>query len=539
MKQFHLYTLALGCACLLQASIIATAQPSNAVEEHLALPPEISALDVFRDGASVEWKSLSADYAGDVVVARTFSPSERPQVTWAIGLQRPQSVEAEPRPVDWYSEGDREQFEELKLQIQEIEADLAMQSSLKELAAEDLLLLKANRSISGTNEPLLTDDLDDMALWYHDKVKALLFRGLELDEVLVDLRDEIQELKKAQALVSSRRAWEWVVHIAPDAPMARNSIVLTARVATSQSSWAPQSKAELTGDKLVLERVAAIRLRVPFTGAHAPVLHDAAMGTSIAPATASTWRISTRAAYRNKGARSQHSAQAMGAPSAVASRGDGAESLDLEAVPFESSSSHSRASYHLNEALSLDMMQTAYRSISEVPVQFSAVRIATPREAAGVSIRLGVDRAAWGTLSTNAAVECTVDGRFHGKSWPVAVGDSVFIMVGLDRAWTVDRLLVETLSGTKGMGVRSERHLAYRLTVRNNSDRTGKVLLEESIPLAASDDINIEVLGLDGGARDAETGVVSWGITLEPGAHRTVQISYTINYPRGKVLTGI
>jgi hypothetical protein len=156
-----------------------------------------------------------------------------------------------------------------------------------------------------------------------------------------------------------------------------------------------------------------------------------------------------------------------------------------------------------------------------------------------VSVRLGVDRAAWGALSTNAAVECTVDGRFHGKSWPLAVGDSVFIMVGLDRAWTVDRLLVETLSGTKGLGVRSERNLAYRLTVRNNSDRTGKVLLEESIPLAASNDINIEVQGLDGGVRDGETGVVSWGITLEPGAHRTVQISYTISYPRGKVLTGI
>jgi hypothetical protein len=63
-------------------------------------------------------------------------------------------------------------------------------------------------------------------------------------------------------------------------------------------------------------------------------------------------------------------------------------------------------------------------------------------------------------------------------------------------------------------------------------------LLEESVPLASSDDVDVEITSLDGGVRNNETGVVRWKFSLEPGGQHTVLIGYTVSYPRNHRVPG-
>lgn len=521
-------TITFALVIMLAFTTPASAQHAPRVDEL-----NLEQVDLFLDGVSCTWKALSMSNTSDIVVARSFSRNASIQVSWQSKGSAPQIVSATPRAINWYSAGDQAQYDRLNTAIHKLDLAHAKEQVQRKLVAEDLMLLQANRSIGGTNESLLTEDLDDMLLWYHNQVGTLLFRGMELDEELAQTLKTRQDLVNQQAEFASRPAWEWHVEVPISGRPAGQPIEWTARVQSGDSNWQPLARVNLEGDLLILERMGDLTLRIPYSAVTAVVLHEASTRTDYAKSSASTWRI---ASYKVTDRRSK-SAPQVAYSQTEKGRGAHSDEQVIQEVEHMSAGEHTRANYVLSEPISPDQRITLNRQLSSDQADFSPVRVSVPREGGGVQVRLGISRSAWGNVGSSP-LSCTVNGQFHGLARPDFVGDTVYLMVGQDKAWAADRLLVEMLSGNKTLGVRTERHVAYRLTVRNNSNQAGEVLLEESVPMPSSSDVNVEVVSLDGGARDAETGVVSWRFELEPGAHKTVQIAYNVSYPRSHHVPG-
>jgi hypothetical protein len=510
------------------AFVFGSSHASNA-----QLQLQLDHIDLFRDGSSCIWTtsspSSSSGSVAELAVARTFLLAPKLEVSYQIKGGAPQLVSATARGMDWYKEGDQAQFERLQTAIDAKDSERAHLRALRNLASEDLALLQANRAIGGTNESLLTEDLDAMLLWYHDRVEALLLHGIALDAQLKIASEDLEALVKKQSKFASRMAWTWYAAV-PDAPrQSKTPVQWTTRVISHESSWSPSARAQFDDDKLILERMGELTLRAPYWGASKVTLHDASLKNEGSPAAAATWRI---ASYNPKDGFRPRSTQRARTGSSIEQDFSAAS-----AVSSEATSEHTRANYVLSAPISPDQSGSVYRRLTSNEVDFESVRVAIPRATDGVQIRLGVSRQAWGHLS-DSQVSCSVDGRFYGVAQPTFIGDTVYLMVGQDRTWAADRLLVETLGGNKSLGVRTERHVAYRLTVRNNSGRTDEVLLEESVPLASSDDVDVEITSLDGGVRNNETGVVRWKFSLEPGGQHTVLIGYTVSYPRNHRVPG-
>ncbi|MEP1258747.1 DUF4139 domain-containing protein, partial [Algoriphagus sp.] len=72
---------------------------------------------------------------------------------------------------------------------------------------------------------------------------------------------------------------------------------------------------------------------------------------------------------------------------------------------------------------------------------------------------------------------------------------------------------------------------------KNNKSQAVTIDVEDQIPVSVNSDITVEALTLSGGNLDAQTGKVTWTITLPPGAQKELIFQYEVKYPkREKVL---
>ncbi|MDZ7845589.1 MAG: DUF4139 domain-containing protein [Owenweeksia sp.] len=84
------------------------------------------------------------------------------------------------------------------------------------------------------------------------------------------------------------------------------------------------------------------------------------------------------------------------------------------------------------------------------------------------------------------------------------------------------------------MGGKRIEHFSWNIKVRNAKNIKAKMLLKEPIPLSRNSEIKVELADTSGGQLNQKTGMVSWEFNLAPGAQKEVDISYSIEYPKGR-----
>lgn len=78
--------------------------------------------------------------------------------------------------------------------------------------------------------------------------------------------------------------------------------------------------------------------------------------------------------------------------------------------------------------------------------------------------------------------------------------------------------------------------LTYELTVKNNKKEKVEMILKDQFPVSNNKDIEVELLESSGGSVNNEVGVVSWKLELNPGEVKKYRISYSVKYPKDKLL---
>lgn len=117
------------------------------------------------------------------------------------------------------------------------------------------------------------------------------------------------------------------------------------------------------------------------------------------------------------------------------------------------------------------------------------------------------------------------------------VSDTLSLSFGRDSKVTVMRKLKKEMSTKKIIGGSKKESYLYEIIVRNNRTVPIKIDVYDQVPISKSSEITVTIDDVSGGKTTTETGEVTWQLTIQPGEVKTVEIGYTVKYPKEANIT--
>jgi uncharacterized protein (TIGR02231 family) len=161
---------------------------------------------------------------------------------------------------------------------------------------------------------------------------------------------------------------------------------------------------------------------------------------------------------------------------------------------------------------------------------------ATPKAYMRAALPLSVMR-----LSDEGEARIEVEGQPVGRlRWPPRTEeDTVWLDLGPTERLVVSREEVERRRETTLAGGMVRYLFTYRLSVASAYERPVRVVVWDRIPVSRHSDIKVDLTDSGKGTLDAETGRLSWTITLEPGQRWETTFRFTVRAPKGKAILGL
>ncbi len=130
------------------------------------------------------------------------------------------------------------------------------------------------------------------------------------------------------------------------------------------------------------------------------------------------------------------------------------------------------------------------------------------------------------------------EGMYVGKTLvnPGQTSDTLNLSMGRDKKVVITREKVVDKSGVKFLSTKKEQTFTYDITIRNNKKESVLLKLEDQYPLSSDKEIEIELKQKDGAKVNSETGLLSWELQLKPSETKKIRISYTVKYPKDKII---
>lgn len=129
-------------------------------------------------------------------------------------------------------------------------------------------------------------------------------------------------------------------------------------------------------------------------------------------------------------------------------------------------------------------------------------------------------------------------GTYVGQSYinTKSTNDTLDLSVGRDNKIMVSRAKLKDFNNEKLIGNNKKTTYAYEIVIKNNRKSAITIDVEDQIPVSQSSEITVETLELSKGEINPLTGKVKWAMTLEPGATKKIILSFSVKYPRNKVV---
>ncbi len=131
-----------------------------------------------------------------------------------------------------------------------------------------------------------------------------------------------------------------------------------------------------------------------------------------------------------------------------------------------------------------------------------------------------------------------VEGTYVGKSYidPNSTQDHLNLTLGRDKRIAIRKEKVADYSSVKFLGANKKEIFTYEITVRNNKKEKVSLLLKDQYPISSNKDIEEELLDGGGATVNKDTGILMWNVELAAGESRKFRISYSVKYPKDKIL---
>jgi TonB-dependent SusC/RagA subfamily outer membrane receptor len=145
----------------------------------------------------------------------------------------------------------------------------------------------------------------------------------------------------------------------------------------------------------------------------------------------------------------------------------------------------------------------------------------------------------WGKLNLMPGeANIIFEGTYVGKSFidPNSTNDTLNLTLGRDKRVVVKREKLIDYSSVKFLGANKLQKFTYQLTIKNTKKEMINLLLKDQFPLTTNKEIEVELID-DGGAEiNTDLGILNWKLHLSAGETKKIKFSYTIKYPKDKVV---
>ncbi|HUC82259.1 MAG TPA: mucoidy inhibitor MuiA family protein [Flavisolibacter sp.] len=130
------------------------------------------------------------------------------------------------------------------------------------------------------------------------------------------------------------------------------------------------------------------------------------------------------------------------------------------------------------------------------------------------------------------------EGTYVGKSFidPASTADTLNLTLGRDKRVVVKKEKLMDFSSVKFMGSSKLQKFTYEITVKNNKKDSVNMLLKDQYPLTTLKEIEVELLDAGGATTNTDIGVLTWKLALAPGESKKIRFSYSVKYPKDRLL---
>ena len=130
------------------------------------------------------------------------------------------------------------------------------------------------------------------------------------------------------------------------------------------------------------------------------------------------------------------------------------------------------------------------------------------------------------------------EGTYLGKTYIDldATGDTLSLSLGKDNGIKVSRKLVKEYSSKRFIGSNKTETKQYEITLRNTKKDAINITVNDQFPVSTTKEINVDDQKAPEAQIDKETGIATWTMTLKPGEEKKLSISFSVKYPKDKIV---
>jgi len=111
--------------------------------------------------------------------------------------------------------------------------------------------------------------------------------------------------------------------------------------------------------------------------------------------------------------------------------------------------------------------------------------------------------------------------------------------IGKDPNISISRTLIADKSGTKTLSSKKEQTFTYEITIKNNKKEVVALQVEDQYPVSTDNSIEVILNEVSKGTTEAEKGLITWNVSLQPNEVKKVRVSYTLKYSKDKNIENI
>ena len=77
----------------------------------------------------------------------------------------------------------------------------------------------------------------------------------------------------------------------------------------------------------------------------------------------------------------------------------------------------------------------------------------------------------------------------------------------------------------------------YEIAVRNNRNVPVKIVVYDQIPISKNESVSVVTEQTSNAKKDVETGELKWELTIQPTETKSVELGYSVKYPKDAMVT--
>ena len=117
------------------------------------------------------------------------------------------------------------------------------------------------------------------------------------------------------------------------------------------------------------------------------------------------------------------------------------------------------------------------------------------------------------------------------------VSDTLSLSFGRDNKVVVMRKLKQELSSKTVVGSSKRETYLYEIAVRNNRNVPIKIVVYDQIPISKNESVSVVTEQTSNAKKDVETGELKWELTIQPTETKSVELGYSVKYPKDAMVT--